>query len=759
MKKAGLFFISWVSVCTSMAQCGYTATIGGISGSSCLGSALVVSSTHAFSKITWYQGSTAVATSTATDSFSQTFTIVAGGHGVGINPDQLAQPDGLFVDSAGNLYVADETNNRVMKWAPGAIEGVTVAGGNGLGGSPSQLNGPVGISVDNGGNVYIGDFGNLRVQKWAPGATSGTTVAGGNGFGIAANQIVPRGIYVDCGGNIYVSDIGNHRVQKWAPGATEGVTVAGDYGPESLDDQVNKPTGVWLDGSGNIYLEIGDNSQVQKWTPGAASGVTLAGTGVGADTLRPSVPEGIFVDSTGNVYICNLDDRRIMKWPAGGTGWQTVVTGNWFRPPNNQFDDPGYLSLYLDYRGNLYVTDIDSARVMKFERHIHIDSTFTPTAPGQYTALVTDINGYSTQTAPFTVIEPPPGPPSVQISASATATPVCTPISFAATPSDPGTDPSWQWQVSGVNVGGNSLQYSNNLFADSDRVICIMSSTDVCTASVVRDTSNVVLLSIDPQGHASVKISADSVICDGGPAVFSAKVTNGSSAPVFQWLVNGIPTGDTGPSYTDSIPVDGQVVYCLITSDDVCGLAKSNSIPITVYPRPSVAAGQVFDVTYGQHVTLDPVVTGDIVSYAWTPGKGLSDSTIVNPVAGPVLTTEYTLTVVSQGGCTASGEITVDVYTPLSIPGAFTPNGDGRNDVLYVLGGPAGSQVREFNVYDRWGQSVFRVHDVAPGDRQYGWNGAIGGRPAPPGTYVYIVVLSLAGGQQQVYKGAVELIR
>jgi gliding motility-associated-like protein len=112
----------------------------------------------------------------------------------------------------------------------------------------------------------------------------------------------------------------------------------------------------------------------------------------------------------------------------------------------------------------------------------------------------------------------------------------------------------------------------------------------------------------------------------------------------------------------------------------------------------------------------------------WAPGA----------TEGITVATIYTLNVIADGGCTASGKVTVDVYTPLSIANAFTPNGDGHNDVLYAMGGPAGSKVSTFNVYDRWGQCVFRVHDVAPGDRQYGRNGSIGGRPAPAGTYIYI---------------------
>jgi gliding motility-associated-like protein len=735
----------------TFAQCTlYSATIVGTQGGNCLGTPLKVVSTHAFSKIIWYQGNTVVKTATATDNgFSPTARVAAGGHGEGPALDQLDHPDDINIDSLGNIYVADESNSRVVKWSPGATSGVLVAGGNGAGSSPSQLNAPAGVIVDTSGNIYVSDYSNFRVQKWAPGATAGVTVAGGNGFGNAANQLNPFGIYVDCAGNIYIADGFNDRIQKWAPGAAAGVTEVGLPSAEA-----NLINAVWLDPSGNIYFTQENASQVQKWAPGATSGTILSNAG---PATALSAPSGIWVDYAGNAYISNLFSPEILKWPAGSSSWTPVATGQpgWVSGPTEY----QYMCLRIDTRGNLYAGNQDSSRVDEWTRMLDIDSTFTPTTPGKYTAVVTDLSAITVQTDTFTVIDPPPGPSSIQISASATATPVCTPIYFTATPTYPGANPSYQWEVSGVDAGGDSLTYSYNLFADSDKVACIMTSTNICTAAVVNDTSNVIMLSINPEGDASIRISADSVICNGGPAVFSSTVTNGSSSPGYQWYLNGKPTGNTLASYTDSTPADGQIVYCLITSDASCGLAKSNSIPITVYPRPSVAAGQVFQVLYGQSVELTPSITGDITHYLWTPGTGLSDSTILNPVADPATTTIYTLTVTSAGGCKASGTVTIDVYTPLTIPSAFTPNGDGHNDIFYVLAGPEGARISDFAVYDRWGLCVFHTRDGMPGDPHYGWDGTSRGTADPAGTYVYIAVITNPNGQQQVYKGTVILVR
>ena len=119
----------------------------------------------------------------------------------------------------------------------------------------------------------------------------------------------------------------------------------------------------------------------------------------------------------------------------------------------------------------------------------------------------------------------------------------------------------------------------------------------------------------------------------------------------------------------------------------------------------------------------------------------------------------YTLLVTAPGGCSAKGAILVNVYTPLSIPNAFTPNNDGRNDDFYVLGGPENSLVEDFIVFNRYGTEVFHTHDTAPGDKTHAWNGTFHGSAAPVGTYVYVAVLRLANGTRQMYKGTVLLIR
>jgi len=270
---------------------------------------------------------------------------VAGNGTQGSAANEFQNPFGIYVDAGGNIYVGDYGNARVQKWAPGATSGVTVAGQSdgtrGIG--ADQLTYPNGVYVDGRGNVYVADNINQRIQEWAPGATSGITVAGqsdgtsGNG---ASQLYYPVGVFVDVSGNIYVADQGNNRVQEWAPGATSGVTVAGQSdGSVGRDSShLYSPAGVYVDGNGNIYIADQGNSRIQQWAPGATSGITVAGqsggaSGTGANQL--SGASGVYIDRNGNIYVADLSNSRVQEFmdtiantfmPTSGGSYTAVVT-------------------------------------------------------------------------------------------------------------------------------------------------------------------------------------------------------------------------------------------------------------------------------------------------------------------------------------------------------------------------------------------------------------------------------------------------
>ncbi|WP_373942234.1 FG-GAP-like repeat-containing protein [Polaribacter sejongensis] len=294
-------------------------------------------------------------------------TTVAGGNGEGSALDQFSFPGAVFVDLAGNIYVADRSNDRIQKWAPGATEGITVAGGNGSGSAANQFYYPNGLFVDLAGNIYVADRSNDRIQKWAPGATEGITVAGGNGEGGALDQFSnPDAVFVDLTGNIYVADRSNDRIQKWAPGATEGITVAGGNGSGSAANQFYYPNGLFVDLAGNIYVADGYNHRIQKWAPGATEGITVAGgNGEGSALDQFSTPSAVFVDLVGNIYVADGYNYRIQKWAPGATEGITVAGGNGSGDNANQLNVTS--SVFVDLRGNIFVSDSERHRIQKYQ--------------------------------------------------------------------------------------------------------------------------------------------------------------------------------------------------------------------------------------------------------------------------------------------------------------------------------------------------------------------------------------------------------
>ena len=157
-------------------------------------------------------------------------------------------------------------------------------------------------------------------------------------------------------------------------------------------------------------------------------------------------------------------------------------------------------------------------------------------------------------------------------------------------------------------------------------------------------------------------------------------------------------------------------------------------------------------ISPGSSTTLNPNITGAVTGYEWSPPAGLSNPAIINPLASPSITTTYLLKVKSPDGCESQASTTVIVEKKLLMPSAFTPNGDGKNDVFAI---PPGTTLtlQRFSVYNRAGQIIFTTRDI-----NKGWDGTYKGILSPPGVYVFQVQGSDPSGKIFA-KGTVMLIR
>ncbi|HEY8929758.1 MAG TPA: gliding motility-associated C-terminal domain-containing protein, partial [Mucilaginibacter sp.] len=489
--------------------------------------------------------------------------IVAGGNGVGDGANQLNNPDRIWVDRNDNIYIPEISNNRVQKWAPGATAGVTVAGGNGAGSAANQLSRPAAVFVDYQGNVYVTEQYNNRISKWAPGATAGVTVA--------ENLSTPTGIAVDESGNIYVSNETSNDVEMFAPGATTGVIVAGGHGVGTAANQLDTPTGLFLDGEGNIYICDVGNNRVQKWKIGASSGVTVAGSSLGERGSAASLlysPLDVCVDAFGNLYITDYLNGRVQEWPAGATSGITLA---------NNITCAGIM---IDVNNNLFVADYANGSVFKFTNPIK--GTYTTLAPGKYSAAVTSKDGCTAVTNNITVKAT--AIPLITISANTTISCAQVPTLFKAEIADGGQSPLYQWQVNGVNSGanGHSPTFSSSDLVAGDVVSCLLTSSLPCATLPVTASNSIILT--NPTEVCSVNITSNvSTICQGTAVTFKAVATNGGTAPVYQWLINGNASG-TGKTFSTTALNNGDKVTCKMTSNAVMCLVNNaaESAPITI---------------------------------------------------------------------------------------------------------------------------------------------------------------------------------
>jgi sugar lactone lactonase YvrE len=260
----------------------------------------------------------------------------------------------MVTDAAGNLYFADTNNNRIRRITPAGridtVAGTATQGSGGDGGlaTAAQLSIPQGLAIDTAGNLYIGDGGNQRVRlvNAATGVIStiaGTGTVGDSVEGVAATAATFRNITrvaVDAAGRVYVMDRDNRRVRRFSPGGTittvagNGTTVfSGDGGAATAAGLGNQPGDIRVDGAGTLYIADGTN-RVRRI---GANGIISTLAGGGADNFGNGIPatqaalapRGLGFDRNGGLLITtNNQIRRV-----GGTTTPPPVSPDGFSIP------------------------------------------------------------------------------------------------------------------------------------------------------------------------------------------------------------------------------------------------------------------------------------------------------------------------------------------------------------------------------------------------------------------------------------------
>lgn len=306
----------------------------------------------------------------------------------------LLNPFATAIDAAGNLYISDDTDHRILRVTPsGDLTGFAGNGffgnaGNGGPAATADVGAPRGLAFDPAGNLVFTSGAGSTVRRITPGGTVTMVAGGGAGFAgdggpaSSARFLNLIGVAVDAAGNIFLADTGNHRIRR-IDAATNVVTTfagtgtagfAGDGGPADAA-QLNAPRFLAFDRAGNLYVADVVNHRIRRigtnrviTTVAGTDAAGFSGDGGPATAARLNTPTGIAIDADGNLYIAMAN--RVRKVDAAtqiittiaGTG-AAGFSGDGGLATNAAFDTLSGLA--VDNAGAVFAVDVRNYRVRK----------------------------------------------------------------------------------------------------------------------------------------------------------------------------------------------------------------------------------------------------------------------------------------------------------------------------------------------------------------------------------------------------------
>lgn len=670
-------------------------------------------------------------------------------------PLSFGDPSGIAIDKKGNIYEEgiyaggvffgtnllitpyyDVTNTYVAKYSPSG--NVLWAAGSAI---PNPSSGATGTSVaaDTSGNCFLtGDFsgtvsfgsytltnsdngGNIFLVKYDPNGNvlwAKSTVRAINGYSDGANSVA-----TDASGNIYVTGIYQDTL------TFEAYMLMGSKGTDTIN-----PFLVKYDPNGNVLWA--KSGSPEHWSPGINGGVTT-------DNAGNAYITGNFTDSiTFSPYTLHtkskVDDEYLVKYdPLGNVVWavdaddgvNSEAAGEAISSDgNNIYVGGGYHDSLTIGSQTVVGGDLFIAKYNSSGKGLWVKSSY-------YGGFAYSISASSTGSVYFcgefqdsimfgsSLVTSNAYQPSFIYKFDSSGNVLCaTSIAndnddYNGVAADPLADDMY---FTGDVYGGTCL-FGDTILYGTEEWAFLGKWTCDCK-----------------EGTA---INNPDTICAGKSARLSA-----SGGKSYTWLpASGLnSTFIPDPVATPSVTT----TYTVVITDAAC--TTIDSVPVVVHPGPVMNVCCDTALQPGGSVQLS--ASGG-VSYNWEPSYGLSCNTCPDPVANPLQNTTYYVTVVTDYGCSAEQTITVDITCgQVFIPEAFSPNGDGQNDVLYVRGDCI--ETMQFEVFDRWGNRVFKTTD-----KNIGWDGRYRGEAMNTGSYVYYLKATMYDGTTQAKKGTVTLVR
>jgi gliding motility-associated-like protein len=605
-------------------------------------------------------------------------------------------PTAVNMDADGNIYVADPYNYRVRKITPAGA--VTTIAGSGQAGSDNgaallaTFNVPAGVAVDAAGDIYVADISNNLIRKIdAQGVV--TTLAGSgdsgavDGVGALATFSRPNDVQVNSAGFLYITDYGNSLVRK--------VVVTGYTIDKALPDGLTfdpttgiitgTPTVTWpatdylvtaynVGGSSSFVVNIkvtelgggisasavtGNISNCENVISTSYQQFTALGTQL-SENIKVTPPAGFLVSASPaagydkvlylivsgdkvnpiKIYV-KLDDKAVagnytgdvVLSSAGVANVLAPVSGRVFKTPSvNAVPTPapycngesitpitfsGTADSYSWTNSNTGIGlaasgtgDISFAAKNNSANPITSTITVTPIASSGVCSGVP---------VSFTITVNPSLVPTISIS-QVNVTCVGQLVSFKAAVDNAGVNPIYQWQVNGANAGSNNPVFNSSTLQANDAVTCMVTSTSVpCSAPALSNTLKVFYKPDDAPPIVSIDKAGDVSGCVGTDFSFIAIAVKEGINPTYQWLLNGLPVpNNTGKTYTSNTLVNGDQITCAVINNDGCTPVVSPvSAPVNIVIAPSQ---QISTVVINSSLNM-PVCAASTLTFTPTPAN------------------------------------------------------------------------------------------------------------------------------------------
>jgi trimeric autotransporter adhesin len=341
--------------------------------------------------------------------------------GPGVNAG-LVSLRSVTADTAGNVYFSESYFNQVLRIG---LDGtITVVAGNATAGfsgdngqaASAQLNNPNGLAVDTAGNLYIADTGNARIRKVNPAGVISTFAgdgrtgfSGDGGPALSAELGGVSGLAFDTAGNLYFSQIGSHLVRVIRANNTVAAVAgkgtagfSGDNGAATAAD-LSSPGGLAVDSQGNVFIADTQNSRIRKVTSGGiistvagTSSTQFNGDGIAATTATLALPNDVAVDSANNLYIADSGRGRLRR--VNGAGIISTLAGagtTFLDGPGASAELPGVTGIAIDNLGNV-ILSVNSARQI---RRLKIADATIQTIAGVLPSTAGAANAVATSTS------------------------------------------------------------------------------------------------------------------------------------------------------------------------------------------------------------------------------------------------------------------------------------------------------------------------------------------------------------------------